>query len=133
MFSFHTRVVAPVPQVCLFTGAPPLLDRVWGPHSTMQIGRQSLSACGCPPERPLGKTGVGDGPAQVAVGRAQVSRPGLRILSLRSHLLPLEPHVDGDVGVGLRPQKSQQVSREGNLGFFSTCWQPLGRSAMAQW
>ena len=71
MFSFHTRVVAPVPQVCLFTGAPPLLDRVWGPHSTVQIGRQSLSACGCPPERPLGKTGVGDGPAQVAVGRAQ--------------------------------------------------------------
>lgn len=43
-----------------------------------------------------------------------VSRPGLRIL-------PLEPHVDGDVGVGLRPQKSQQVSREANLGFVSTC------------
>ena len=66
-------------------------------------------------------------------GPSPGSRPGLRILSLRSHLLPLEPQVDGDVGVGLRPQKSQQVSREGNLGFFSTCWQPLGRSAMAQW
>ena len=44
-FPSSPTCVAPVLQVWLYTDAPSLLVRVCGPHSTVQIGKQSLNPC----------------------------------------------------------------------------------------